>query len=291
MKFLVTGANGQVGQCLQDNAADVEIIALDRSGLNITDAAQVKAVLNREQPDAVINAAAYTAVDKAEEDTDAALAANVTGPANLAGVCAELKIPFLHISTDYVFDGSATRAYQETDEVSPLGAYGRTKWQGEQAVRERCDKHVILRTAWVFSEYGRNFVKTMLRLSAGRDQLKVVNDQVGCPTYAGDIASALLILAKRAVSGEPVWGTYHYCGDVAVSWWELARQTAAHVHKAGVVENIPEIMGIPTEEYPTPAQRPAFSVLDTAKIESLGIAPSPWYQRLQQVIEKLSIQP
>lgn len=291
MKFLVTGANGQVGQCLQDNAADVEIIALDRSGLDITDAAQVKAVLHREQPDAVINAAAYTAVDKAEEDADAALAANVTGPANLAGVCAELKIPFLHISTDYVFDGSATRAYQETDEVSPLGAYGRTKWQGEQAVRERCDKHVILRTAWVFSEYGRNFVKTMLRLSAGRDQLKVVNDQVGCPTYAGDIASALLILAKRAVSGEPVWGTYHYCGDVAVSWWELARQTAAHVHKAGVVENIPEIMGIPTEEYPTPAQRPAFSVLDTAKIESLGIAPSPWYQRLQQVIEKLSIQP
>lgn len=291
MKFLVTGANGQVGQCLQDNAADVEIIALDRSGLNITDAAQVKAVLNREQPDAVINAAAYTAVDKAEEDTDAALAANVTGPANLASVCAELKIPFLHISTDYVFDGSATRAYQETDEVSPLGAYGRTKWQGEQAVRERCDKHVILRTAWVFSEYGRNFVKTMLRLSAERDQLKVVNDQVGCPTYAGDIASALLSLAKRAVSGEPVWGTYHYCGDVAVSWWELARQTAAHGHKAGVVENIPEIMGIPTEEYPTPAQRPAFSVLDTAKIESLGIAPSPWYQRLQQVIEKLSIQP
>lgn len=291
MKVIITGSNGQVGRSLQILFSNHDIVALTRSDLDITCLDQVRAVIARERPDILINAAAFTAVDKAETDVNGAEKCNILGPTNLAICCSNFDIPLIHISTDYVFDGSATRAYQETDEVSPLGAYGRTKWQGEQAVRERCDKHVILRTAWVFSEYGRNFVKTMLRLSAERDQLKVVNDQVGCPTYAGDIALALLNLAKRAVSGEPVWGTYHYCGDVAVSWWELARQTAAHGHKAGVVENIPEIMGIPTEEYPTPAQRPAFSVLDTAKIESLGIAPSPWYQRLQQVIEKLSIQP
>src|SRR5712691_12928846 len=224
MKLLVLGAGGQVGHelCRLAWPAGYRLAAVDRDGIDITQREKVFAAMARERPDIVINAAAYTAVDRAESEPDIAWASNCSGPANLAAACRDAVIPLIHLSTDYVFDGSKSGAYREDDPVEPLGVYGKSKEAGDQAVRGALAQHVILRTAWVYSAHGRNFVKTMLRLAGERPVLRVVADQVGSPTSAGDIAAAISTIVRQIEAGNTRWGTYHFAGAGAVTWHGFA---------------------------------------------------------------------
>lgn len=298
MKVVVTGANGQLGWSLAQRAGEYEILAFDHDGLDITDAAAVQHTLENSGADVVINAAAYTAVDKAEQEPELAFAVNCQGPRHLASACADLQIPLLHVSTDYVFDGTKRGAYRENDPAAPLGVYGRSKWEGEEAVRQALAAHIILRVSWVFSEHGHNFVKTMLRLAGQREQLKVVADQQGCPTYAGDIATVLLTLAERVVLQQPVlakegdtlsslWGTYHYCSTPPTTWHGFA-QTIVALARAYEPLRVTEIMPISTQEYPTPAARPLNSVLDCTLLRArFGIEPNSWQTALGVMLKAL----
>ncbi|WP_261844982.1 dTDP-4-dehydrorhamnose reductase [Aliamphritea ceti] len=288
-KWLITGANGQLGSCAQDlfKAKGIKFVALSSSELDVTDRLQVMSQLDQIKPTVVLNAAAFTAVDKAEAEQEVATAVNVEGPGLLAEWCDINNAVLIHISTDYVFDGVSSSAYKESDSTAPMSVYGVTKLQGELLLAEKLERFLILRTSWVFSEYGNNFVKTMLRLGRDRDQLRVVNDQFGCPTYAGDIAEAAYILHLAAKQNDEGWGIYHYCGDVAVSWWEFARQIFNTAVAEGKQSVSPILNGIPTSEYPTPAVRPLFSVLDCAKAEALSVELSDWKERLRIVIPKL----
>jgi len=290
MSILVCGANGQVGWEVvrQGRAAGLDVLALARQELDIADADAVRRCFVQIAPRVVINCAAYTAVDRAEKEIEQAFAANRQGPANLAAACRRAAIPLLHLSTDYVFDGSKASPYKEDDPVAPLGVYGQSKWEGEEAVRNTLAHHIILRVSWVFGVHGHNFVKTMLRLGSERDELRVVNDQKGCPTAAADIAATLLRLATAVAGKEAVaWGTYHYCGVPATTWYEFAKQifaTAEHIMN----RPSPRLIPIPTSEYPTPAKRPANSVLDCGKLESrFGIRAAEWSAALQSMIAEL----
>jgi len=256
--ILVFGKTGQVATELQRQA---EVTALGRDQADLSDPQACAAVIADLKPSVVINAAAYTAVDKAEDEEALAQTVNAASPGAMAGACTHLDIPFLHVSTDYVFDGSGTQPWVETDPVSPQNAYGRTKLAGEQAVRSTGARHIILRTAWVFSAHGANFVKTMLRLSETRDALRVVDDQVGCPTPAADIAATLLHMTAALQAGQP-GGLYHYGGQPAVSWAGFARETFAQAGRAVTVEPIP------SSDFPTKATRPLNSRLDCAKLAS-----------------------
>src|SRR6195256_2432767 len=224
MKLLVPGAGGQVGRELSRLAwpADYRVATFDRAEVDITRKDAVTAAFDRERPDIVINAAAYTAVDRAESEPDAAWAGNCAGPGYLAAACRSAGIPLIHISTDYVFDGSKKGPYREDDPVKPLGVYGRSKEAGDRAVREALAEHVILRTAWVYSAHGHNFVKTMLRLGGERPVLRVVADQTGSPTSAADIAAAIAGVVRRIAAGGRHWGTYHFVGAGAVTWHGFA---------------------------------------------------------------------
>ena len=281
MKILLTGANGQLGRCFQDRLpAHWQIWSTDASKLDITDLKQVEAAVAHYQPDAIVNAAAYTAVDKAESESALAEKVNVTGPHNLASVAHEQGIRLVHISTDYVFDGNATTPYVESSTTNPLSVYGKTKLAGELAVIKATPESIIVRTAWVFSEYGNNFVKTMLRLAKERDALSIVADQKGCPTYAGDLAQAIIsLLEKNAESG-----IYHYCGDKEVSWYEFAEEIFKAASKKNAISCIPTLVAISGEEYPTPAKRPKYSVLSCSKINSLNIHQSNWLKRINDMI-------
>lgn len=270
MKLLLTGAEGQFGRCLSDRASDYNLIALNRHDLDITNAQAVADCLQTHQPDIVINGAAYTHVDRAESEPELAYAVNRDGPANLAKICAVLDIPLIHISTDYVFDGTATKPYTPDSPVKPLGVYGKSKWAGEEAIREAHSKHLIIRTSWLFSEYGNNFVKTMLRLAKERDEISVVNDQIGCPTYAGHLAEAVLALAEQCLGKATMaWGTYHFAGDRSVSWYEFATEIFEIAVEQGRVTQAPVVKPISTAEYPTPAMRLNYSVLDGCKLNDL----------------------
>jgi len=284
MRILLTGANGQVGWEIAQHTAKHEIIALDRAALDITQPSAVQQTITDSAADLVINAAAYTAVDQAEQEPDLAFAANRDGPAHLAAVCAQLRIPLFHISTDYVFDGKQQTPYREDDPVAPLGVYGRSKWEGEQAIRHALPAHLILRVSWVFGRHGHNFVKTMLRLAREREQLSVVADQHGCPTYAGSIAEVLLTLADRFDTDRSLpWGTYHYCDTPATTWHGF---TEAIVAMAGAREPlcVGKVVPITTSEYPTPAARPANSVLDCSRFQDhFAITPSLWQTGLQAI--------
>jgi dTDP-4-dehydrorhamnose reductase len=281
---MLTGANGQVGWELAQRTAKHEIFALDRAALDITQPAAVQQAVTDSAADLVINAAAYTGVDRAEQEPDLAFAANRDGPAHLATACAQLNIPLFHISTDYVFDGKQQAPYREDDPVAPLGIYGRSKWEGEEAVRHTLPAHIILRVSWVFGRHGHNFVKTMLRLAREREQLRVVADQHGCPTYAGSIADVLLTLADRFdADGSLPWGTYHYCDTPATTWHGF---TEAIVAMASDCEPlcVREVLPITTREYPTPAARPANSVLNCSRIrDHLAIAPGLWQTGLSAI--------
>lgn len=280
MKLLVTGAGGQVGAALGliGPLKGHEILPLDRQNLDITDKQEVLAAMSRYRPDAVINAAAYTAVDKAESEPEQAFAINRTGPENLALGCAEMDIPFLHISTDFVFDGTKEGAYLEPDPIGPLSVYGRSKADGEERVTAIGGKFLILRTAWVFGG-DQNFVSTMLRLGETMEVLSIVDDQRGGPTASTDIATALLRMVEQANS--PAfndWGIYHYSGAPSLSWYGFAQAIFAGRDK-------PLLHPIPTKDYPTPAARPKNSVLDCSKIKRVFDIDQPdWRKALSDLL-------
>jgi dTDP-4-dehydrorhamnose reductase len=288
MKLLVLGARGQVGQelCRLGWPAGYEVAGFDRDRVDITRPEAVVAALAREQPDIVVNAAAYTAVDRAESEPEAAWAGNCTGPANLAAACADDGIPLIHISTDYVFDGTKTGPYREDDPAAPLGVYAESKEAGDRAVREVLPQHVILRTAWVYAAHGHNFVKTMLRLAGERPVLRVVADQTGSPTSAADIAGAIGVIVQQVAAGNRRWGTYNFAGGGAVTWHGFA---AAIFEEAAPWRGPPpRVEAIATAEYPTPARRPANCVLDCTRIgETFGIVPRPWREALVDVIREI----
>lgn len=288
MKILVTGANGQVGHALREQLAKTawDFVALTRAELDISNSVVVEEAITKFQPDIIINAAAYTTVDKAENDQDNAFRINRDGPANLARASASIGAALFHISTDYVYSGESDRPYHENDATGPQGVYGHSKLAGEIAVAQANPKHIILRTAWVFGEHGNNFVKTMIRLGQTRDSLGIVADQHGGPTYAGDIATALLAIADYYARNDSApWGTYHYSGLPHVSWFQFAQHIFAEVEHAGLYSKAtPQLNAITTADYPTPAKRPANSKLDCNKIQqTFGIPPSDWQSALKNI--------
>lgn len=291
---LLVGANGQVGHEVVRAAArepSLALKALGRAELDITDAGAVTDTVARCDPALVVNCAAYTAVDLAEKEPDRALAVNRDGTAHLAGACASRDIPLVHLSTDYVFDGEKEGAYREGDPASPTGVYGQSKWLGEVALRQRLPRHLILRVSWVFGAHGNNFVKTMLRLGRERDELRVVADQHGCPTAAAHIARTLWDLAGRIVASEPVaWGTYHYCGRPATTWHAFAREIIRQGREEGLVDHPVAVHPIRTSDYPTPARRPANSVLDCSRIEEVfSIRPGSWQEGVREVVHQVGL--
>jgi dTDP-4-dehydrorhamnose reductase len=284
LKILLTGSRGQVGQALinANHHFSHALIACDRQILDISDVLQVKKAINHHQPDAVINAAGYTAVDKAESEKELAYSVNETGAKNLAQICENLRIPLFHLSTDYIFDGKKMGAYQEDDVPAPLNVYGESKWLGEQAIRENCEKHCILRISWMFSEHGNNFVKTMLRLMQEREELRMVNDQTGCPTYAGDVAHTLLSMCDQQH-----WGTYHYCGLPATTWYGFANIIHDKAKKF-LTLRVKNIYPITSADYAMPAKRPQNSVLNCQKfIKTFGIQQTLWRNGLINVIKRV----
>lgn len=287
MKVLITGKNGQVGRCLVSQLSatpSIVFLALGRDELDITNAEQVNEVVNKYQPTIIINAAAYTAVDKAESEVELANAINNVGPKNLAKAASHVNAVIIHISTDYVFAGNKEGLYTEIDEVNPQCSYGQTKLAGEQSIAQTCAAHIILRTAWVFSEYGNNFVKTMLRLVQTRDTVGVVSDQFGGPTYAGDIARALINIAQQLQQGNTKFGVYNYSGYPHVSWQEFAKVIFAKALSQKVIEVPITVNAISTSEYPTPAKRPANSKLDCSKITAdFSIQQSDWKTALNTI--------
>lgn len=279
MKTLVFGKTGQVATELQRQA---DVIALGRDDADLSDPAACVAAIRAAQPDVVINAAAYTAVDKAEEQEALATIVNGKAPAAMAKVCADMDIPFVHISTDYVFDGSGEAAWKPDDATNPLGAYGRSKLIGEQGVQAAGGRYAILRTSWVFSAHGNNFVKTMLRLGETRDALTVVADQIGRPTAAAEIAAACLRIADQLHAGKGASGIYHFAGGPDVSWADFAREIFAQAHLDVKVTDIP------SSDYPTPAKRPQNSRMDCASLETVfGVFRPDWRDSLATVLTEL----
>ena len=290
LRILVTGAGGQVGSELMRRGAGVstlQLVPVARGDLDISDAASVHAAIAARRPQLVINCAAYTAVDRAEAEPDKAMAVNRDGVAHLAAACEASGAALLHLSTDYVFDGSGDAPWQPQSPTAPLGAYGASKLAGEQVLRATLARHLVLRTSWVFGAQGANFVRTMVRLANERDVLRVVDDQVGGPTWSGHIADALLALAGRlGREGELPWGTWHYAGQPWVSWHAFACTLVAEAHRLGLVARMPAIQAIGSAEYPTPARRPHNSRLDmTSTTLALGIPPPDWHSGLHAVLD------
>ncbi|MEZ8796667.1 dTDP-4-dehydrorhamnose reductase [Vibrio cyclitrophicus 1F53] len=288
MRVLITGCYGQVGSCLTQqlaNNGNITVRGLDREHLDITNQKAVSAAVAEFKPTIIINAAAHTAVDKAEEEVDLSYAINRDGPKYLAQAAQSVGAAILHISTDYVFEGNKVGEYVETDATNPQGVYGESKLAGEIAVAEACEKHIILRTAWVFGESGNNFVKTMLRLGENRDALSIVGDQFGGPTYAGDIANTLIQIAKRIHQGDAVkYGVYHYSGLPHVSWFDFADAIFDVAVEQGVLAKKPRLTSITTNQYPTPAKRPSNSRLSTEKITlGLSVKASDWKVALNNI--------
>ena len=277
MRVLVTGGAGQLGRALVRRCGAHDVIALDVDRLDICDAASIAHALDH--VDLVINAAAYTAVDKAEADRDRAFAVNAVGAGNVARACADRGIRLLHVSTDYVFDGTATRAYREDDPIAPLGVYGASKAAGEHAVHAAGG--TVVRTSWLFGQGGPSFVHTMVRLARERPVLRVVADQHGCPTWTDHLADVLLALAVQPALA----ATYHYCDTPATTWHDFAIAIVDEARRC-VPLACERIDAITTADYPTPAKRPAYSVLDTARIAALGIAPRRWHSGLAELVAK-----
>ena len=278
-KILVTGGNGQLAQCLKDvvkNNDELDVNFQDLPELDITNIQQLVSYFSKNELDYCINCAAYTAVELAEEQSDLAYAVNADGPKNLAEVCKKYQVKLLHISTDFVFDGKKQTPYIESDMPNPLGVYGASKWQGERNIQEIMEDYFILRTSWLYSEYGNNFMKTMLKLSETRDEINVVSDQIGSPTYAGDLAEVLI---KIVLSSSTNYGLYHFSNSGAISWYDFAVEIFTQFGKKI------EVKPITTEDYPTAAKRPKFSVLDTTKIENnFDCTLKDWQASLNKVI-------
>jgi dTDP-4-dehydrorhamnose reductase len=289
---IVVGSSGMLGWEVIEllNKSGFEVIELDYPVVDIADRQSVSAAVGRlNSAGLLINCAAYTEVDRAESEQDAAFAVNRDGAANLAEVCEKLAIPLIHISTDYVFNGKADRPYAEEDPADPIGVYGRSKWEGEEAVRSRLGRHIIVRTSWLYGARGRNFVKTMLRLGKERPKLEVVSDQYGCPTWSFDLAESLVKIAWRTLFGSDdiPWGTYHFCGKGVTTWYSFA---SAILDEARERESLPiaRVSPIPSSSYPTAAARPGYSALDCGKIgKCFGIEQPPWEQSLARLMDDL----
>lgn len=291
--LLITGAEGQLGFELARRAAarGLSAEALGRSGLDVCDGEAVARTVAALAPKVVINAAAYTAVDRAESDAATAHAVNRDAAAHLAAACAARGAALIHVSTDYVFDGTKAGAWREDDPVAPLGVYGASKLAGEAAIAAALPRHVILRTAWVYGVHGANFVKTMLRVGRQRDTLRVVDDQHGCPTQAGDLAEAILSIARSIVDERmPAegWGVFHCAGAGPTTWCGFAREIFRQA--APRLERVPTVEAIATADYPTPARRPANSVLDCERLARVhGLRLRPWPEALGEMLAEISI--
>jgi len=269
LRILIPGANGMLGHALTAVLSKQhKLIGLDLPDLDITDLSAVRSAISTHHPDLLINAAAYTDVDGCESNSDLAFSVNAMGPHNLALVCKELDIPLVHISTDYIFDGKSPVPYKESDKPNPQSIYGESKLQGEQYVRELTDKHYIIRTSWLYGEHGKNFVATMLRLAAERDEFDVVNDQVGSPTYTVDLAKAISELIT-----ETAYGAYHITNSGSCTWYEFTRE----IFRQAGIEGV-KVKPITTEVLKRPAPRPKYSVLDNSKWIASGIPPLRPYQ-------------
>ncbi|WP_134091982.1 dTDP-4-dehydrorhamnose reductase [Olivibacter sp. XZL3] len=277
-KLLVLGGFGQLGQCLQTVCED-DTIFLSSKDADIGNESQLEHLFHQHQPTHVINCAAYTAVDKAEDEVEAATKINAIAPGKLAELCKRFDTILIHISTDFVFEGSQTGLLTEEDATRPTGVYGRTKLTGELAIQAAWEKHIIIRTSWLYSEYANNFAKTMLRLAKDREELKVVADQVGTPTYALDLAKALCEIIKKA---EGMYGVYHYSNEGVASWYDFAHAIFELNHV-----NI-RLLPIKTSEFPTKAKRPAYSVLDKSKIKKqFNLSIPNWRDSLRVCLERL----
>jgi dTDP-4-dehydrorhamnose reductase len=284
-KILVTGSLGQLGRCLQDVAnqySDFEYKFVDIDELDICNAEQIQHFFDEYKPDFCINTAAYTAVDKAEEDSQKAFDVNANGAKYLAESCLKYNTVLIHISTDFVFDGTKITPYKESDVPNPISVYGASKWEGERHIQSILPKHIIIRTSWLYSRYGNNFVKTMLRLAETKTTLNVVSDQIGTPTNACDLAEGIMQVISKQVLLEKnnetvvLYGTYHFSNEGACSWYDFA-QKIFDVNKINI-----DLRPISTSGYPTPAERPMYSVLDKAKIKTaFGIQINSWEESLK----------
>ena len=289
MKILVLGSKGQLGQCLNDQFAitEHEVVYTSRGQIDIAEFEVTKTQILKISPDIVINATAYTAVDKAEEERQAADRINHLAVANISNICNQLDCWLIHVSTDYVFDGNSEVPYREDNPTNPQGVYGDSKLKGEGVIEASGCKYLIIRTAWVYSEYGNNFLKTMLRLGAGRDELSIVGDQIGCPTYAQDIAKSIVCILSFLDLKDSSSGIYHYCGDEPCSWYDFARAIFLEAEVQGL-KTPSYVKSITTADYPTPSIRPAYSVLDCSKIEScFEVTRSNWRDGIKIVIDRL----
>lgn len=293
MKLLLLGGNGQVGRELRRSLPRLgELVVATRDGGDADvpadfDAPEsLAALVAQVAPDVVVNAAAYTAVDKAEVDADAAFRINAEAVAAIAKACAASGALLVHYSTDYVFDGGATRPYREDNVTAPLGVYGASKLAGEEVIRASGASHAILRTAWVYASHGKNFLLTMLRLAGDRDELRVVADQIGAPTPAAWIADATAALIEHGVDQS---GTWHLTAAGETSWHDFAEAIVDEAQARGLIARKPRVVAIPTSDYPTPAQRPAYSVLDTTRLRrDFAIVPPDWREGLQQTLEEMA---
>lgn len=290
MKLLVFGRTGQVAQALAGASGRHTATAtlVGRPDTDITNKASVADAVAGHKPDIVVNAAAYTQVDQAECEPDLAFAVNDMGAGHIAAACTRTGTPLIHLSTDYVFDGAKTGPYIETDPACPIGVYGESKLKGERQVSGRCPHHIILRTAWIYGPTGKNFVRTMLRLAGSRDDISVVNDQVGSPTYAPHLAQCILKIASQLYvdNSSTPWGLYHAAGGGAASWFDVAEETfSVSRQRAGPFANVTPI---PSSEYPTPAKRPANSHLDCQKLnDTFSVKLPEWRQGIAECVSTL----
>ncbi len=287
MRVFIVGSNGQLGHDLMDQAQDRgwDTVGADLPDFDITDQDAVQRFFEAGGPcHAVINAAAYTAVDAAESNAKLAYAVNCDGAGHLARLCATQNIPLVHVSTDYVFGGLKTSPYLPTDPIDPKGVYGKSKAEGEALIRKSLEQHVIVRTSWLFGVHGANFVKTMIRLGIEKSSMQVIDDQVGCPTYAGDLAAALLDITAFVTKHKSGWGTYHFCNDIAVTWYAFARRILALARSYERL-TVSEILPILSVHYVLPAPRPPYSVLDCESLEKqFGIIRRPWESGLKEML-------
>lgn len=292
MRILITGAKGQVGTELVTEATNRnhKVYGYGSKELDISNLEQLNSTVQSIKPDVIINAAAYTAVDKAETESELAYAVNSLGSENLANVCKELDIPLIHISTDYVYDGDKPSPYLESDPPNPTGVYGASKLAGDQKIEKIWHKHIIIRVSWVFGEHGNNFVKTMLRLAEQRDELSIVDDQFGAPTSAKAISSCLLDIIQTTQFNQShcPWGVYNFQSDPGVNWYAFAQIIFQQANALGLINKTIKLNPIPSSEFPTPVKRPANSKLDGTKLKHcFNITTADWKVDLNAMLENL----